>query len=118
MATRSGTPWRPEMTGQMLQCYLWADAKVSISRRIMSRDRLPEKAICRTWLGYPQPIYLDVCEWVCLLFEAGIRSILVTNERPYVLFGHVFQLSHHSVHGGRFSRPWDPGDVCRSQVTI
>lgn len=107
------------MTGQVLQGYLCTDAKVSISRRIMSRDRLPEKAICRTWLGYPQPVYLDVCEWVCLLFEASIRSIIrAKNERLYVLFCHAFQLSHHSMHGGRFARPWDPGDVCRGQVTI
>jgi hypothetical protein len=82
MTTRPGASWRPEVTGQMLQGYLCTDAKVSISRRIMSRDRLPEKAICRTWLGYPQPVYLDVREWVCLLFEAAcIRSITILAKK-------------------------------------
>lgn len=58
-----------------------------ISRSIVAGDCSPEQAICRIWLGYSQPVDLNVSERVCLLINASVVSTLLLAE-PKI--GHTF----------------------------
>src|SRR6266702_602005 len=61
------------MPRQVLQGCLCAETQMSVGCRVVPRNSLPEQAISRTRLGYPQAVDIDIREGVRLLLRAKHR---------------------------------------------
>lgn len=83
MTTRPSTLSHAEVFLKRLERLTRADLHVALPGDIVPAYSFPQETICGCRFGYPQPVDLNVSEWVCFLYWVSSTPMRDLHHDPH-----------------------------------